>query len=76
MELRLDAMANSRYGMTDGAPVACDRTVKVSMKVRRTRPSAEGNYVSVIVTFTCPSREKYEAVHAALRADPDIRWTL
>jgi putative lipoic acid-binding regulatory protein len=42
----------------------------------RTRPSAEGHYVSVSVTFTCPSREKYDAVHAALRADPDIRWTL
>ena len=42
----------------------------------RTRPSAEGNYISVSVTFTCPSREKYDAVHAALRADPDIRWTL
>jgi putative lipoic acid-binding regulatory protein len=42
----------------------------------RTRPSSEGHYVSVSVTFTCPSREKYEAAHAALRADPDIRWTL
>ena len=42
----------------------------------RTRPSSEGRYVSVSVTFTCPSREKYEAAHAALRADPDIRWTL
>lgn len=42
----------------------------------RTRPSNEGNYVSVSVTFTCPSREKYVAVHAALRADPDVKWTL
>jgi hypothetical protein len=42
----------------------------------RVRPSSEGRYVSVSVTFTCPSREKYEAAHAALRADPDIRWTL
>jgi len=42
----------------------------------RTRPSSEGHYVSVSVTFTCPSREKYEAAHAALRADPAIRWTL
>jgi putative lipoic acid-binding regulatory protein len=42
----------------------------------RVRPSSEGHYVSVSVTFTCPSREKYEAAHAALRADPDIRWTL
>ena len=42
----------------------------------RTRPSSEGHYISVSVTFTCPSREKYEAAHAALRADPAIKWTL
>jgi hypothetical protein len=42
----------------------------------RTRPSSEGRYISVSVTFTCPSREKYEAAHAALRADPDIKWTI
>lgn len=42
----------------------------------RERPSREGNYVAVTATFTCPSREKYDAAHAALRADPDIRYTL
>jgi putative lipoic acid-binding regulatory protein len=42
----------------------------------RVRPSREGNFVSVALSFTCPSREKYEAAHAALRADPDIRWIL
>jgi len=42
----------------------------------RTRASSEGHYVSVSVTFTCPSREKYEAVHAELRANPDIKWTI
>jgi len=42
----------------------------------RTRPSSEGHYVSISVTFTCPSREMYEAAHAALRADPAVRWTL
>ncbi|HET9819053.1 MAG TPA: DUF493 domain-containing protein [Rhodanobacteraceae bacterium] len=42
----------------------------------RERPSREGNYVSVSVMFTCPSREKYDAAHAALRADPGIRYTL
>lgn len=42
----------------------------------RTRPSSEGHYVSVSVSFTCPTRDKYEAVHAALRADPTVRWTL
>jgi uncharacterized protein len=42
----------------------------------RTRPSNEGHYISVSVTFTCPSREKYDAAHAAVRADPAVRWTL
>ena len=42
----------------------------------RVRPSREGNYVSVAVSFTCPTRGKYDEVHAALRADPAIRWTL
>ena len=42
----------------------------------RSRPSSGGNYVSVSVSFTCPSREKYEAAHAALRANPYIRTTL
>jgi uncharacterized protein len=42
----------------------------------RERASRQGNYVSVSVVFTCPSREKYDAAHAALRADPDIRYTL
>lgn len=40
------------------------------------RPSRTGKYVSVHVQFTCPTREKYEAAHAVLRADPDIRYTL
>ena len=42
----------------------------------RERPSREGNFVAVTVTFTCPSREKYDAAHTALRADPGIRYTL
>ncbi|MBS0383179.1 MAG: DUF493 family protein [Proteobacteria bacterium] len=42
----------------------------------RERASSQGNYVSVSVMFTCPTREKYEAAHASLRAHPDIRYTL
>ena len=43
---------------------------------QRVKPSRAGNYVSVSVSFTCPTRELYDAAHAALRADPAIRWTL
>ncbi|MGB0132831.1 DUF493 family protein [Dokdonella sp.] len=42
----------------------------------RSKPSKEGNYVSVSVTFSCPDREAYDAAHAALREQPEIRWTL
>lgn len=42
----------------------------------RTRPSSAGNYVSLSASFTCPDRERHDAVHAALRADPAVRWTL
>jgi putative lipoic acid-binding regulatory protein len=42
----------------------------------RERASSQGNYVSISVVFNCPTREKYEEAHAALRAHPDIRYTL
>ena len=42
----------------------------------RSKPSREGNYHSVSVTFTCPDRDTYDAAHAALRKDPGIRWTI
>lgn len=42
----------------------------------RERASRQGNYVSVSVVFNCPSRDKYNAAHVALRADPDVRYTL
>ncbi|MEO8458983.1 MAG: DUF493 family protein [Dokdonella sp.] len=42
----------------------------------RKRPSQEGNYESVSVSFTCPSREMYERAHAVLREETGIRWTL
>lgn len=44
-----------------------------SLKIR---PSAKGNYVSVTVSFEAHSREDYEAAHGALRACPEIKWTL
>ena len=40
------------------------------------RPSRAGRYVSVRVRFEAHSRADYEAAHAALRAHPEIKWTL
>ena len=70
-------MGKSHAGLEDRVPqIIVGLGLAVINGSLRTRPSAEGHYVSVSVMFTCPSRDKYDAVHAALRADPDVRWTL
>ena len=42
----------------------------------RTRPSSAGRFVSVTISFRATSREDYEAAHRALRAHPEVKWTL
>jgi putative lipoic acid-binding regulatory protein len=42
----------------------------------RSRPSTAGRFVSVTVSFRAESREDYEAAHHALRAHPEVKWTL
>jgi uncharacterized protein len=50
--------------------------LKVKHESVRHRHSGGGNYVSVTVAFHCDTRAHYEAAHEALRAHPDIRYTL
>jgi uncharacterized protein len=38
--------------------------------------SSNGKYVSVRIAFRAESREQYDAAHAALRAHPEVKWTL
>jgi uncharacterized protein len=40
------------------------------------RPSSGGRFVSVTIRFRAESRADYEAAHAALRAHPEVKWTL
>ncbi|HBK57180.1 MAG TPA: hypothetical protein DDZ76_12980 [Xanthomonadales bacterium] len=42
----------------------------------RVRGSAGGRYVSVRVEFDAETRDHYEAAHHALRARPEVKWTL
>ena len=42
----------------------------------RVRASSAGRYVSVRVSFLAESREHYDAAHAALRALPEVKWTI
>ena len=76
-ELEITAVGKAHDGLEQRVP---SLIAALGMDVRagstRVRPSSNGNFVSVSVSFTCPSRERYEAAHAALRADSAVKWTL
>ena len=40
------------------------------------RHSSNGKYVSVRIAFRAESREDYDRAHEALRAHPEVKWTL
>lgn len=42
----------------------------------RSRASSAGRFVSVSISFQAASRADYEAAHTALRAHPEVKWTL
>jgi len=42
----------------------------------RSKPSTKGNYIAVTVGFHADDREQYDAAHEALRALPEVKWTL
>lgn len=50
--------------------------LKVCDDSLRVRPSSQGRFVSVTVRFEAQSRDDYDAAHGALRALPEVKWTL
>ena len=38
--------------------------------------SSNGKYVSVRIGFRADSRAQYDAAHNAMRAHPEVKWTL
>jgi putative lipoic acid-binding regulatory protein len=40
------------------------------------RESSGGKFVSVKLSFRADDRAQYEAAHEALRAHPEVKWTL
>ncbi|MEO5624007.1 MAG: DUF493 family protein [Dokdonella sp.] len=73
----ITAMGDATAGLETRVPqILQNLGLSVLAGSTRLRPSREGNYLAVSVSFTCPSRQKYDEAHAALRAEPSIRWTL
>lgn len=76
-----------RFELTAMGPASADLAELVPALLRaagiadvsdalRTRPSAQGNYLSVTVSIHAERREDYDSAHAVLRAHAEIRWTL
>jgi Uncharacterized conserved protein len=76
-EFEITAVGKASAGLPTRVPQLLERAgLHVLHETVKHRHSGGGNYVSVTVSFRCTDREQYDTAHAALRADPDIRYTL
>jgi putative lipoic acid-binding regulatory protein len=76
-DFELTAVGNASANLPSHVPQILERAgLHVFHESVRHRHSGAGNYVSVTISVHCESREQYEAAHAALRANPDVRYTL
>ncbi|GAA4854947.1 DUF493 family protein [Luteimonas vadosa] len=76
-EFEITAMGLAEAGLEDALP-ALLRAAGITVVDERcaTRASSGGKYVSVRLAFHAASREQYDSAHAALRAHPEVKWTL
>lgn len=73
----LSAMGPADSGLEDTIPQLLeDAGITVLRETVARRDSSGGNYVAIKLSIRADSREQYEAAHAALRAHPDVKWTL
>ncbi len=76
-EFEITAVGSASANLPTHVPQLLERAgLHVLHETVRHRHSGGGNFVSVTVSFRCDTREQYEAAHQALRASPDIRYTL
>ncbi|MBS0457879.1 MAG: DUF493 family protein [Proteobacteria bacterium] len=73
----ISAMGPASAGLETQIPrLLTDAGLSVLHETVSTRASSAGRFVSVTVSFRANSREDYETAHRALRAHPEIKWTL
>jgi putative lipoic acid-binding regulatory protein len=73
----LAAMGTAGADLAQRVPAVIEGLgLAVDRQSLRTRASSAGNYESVSVAFVAETREQLDAAHAALRALPEIKWTL
>lgn len=73
----ITAMGPAGAGLEERIPEVLEAIgIPVLRETVATRNSTGGKYVSIRLSIHAEDRERYEAAHAALRAEPGIKWTL
>ena len=73
----LSAMGAAEKGLEHELPKALmDAGIDVLSEQVQWKHSSSGKFVSVRIAFHAESREEYDRAHEALRAHPEVKWTL
>lgn len=73
----ISAMGPANAGLESEIPkLLASAGIQVVEESISARESSGGNAVRVKLSFKADSREQYEAAHEALRAHPEVKWTI
>ena len=76
-EFEITAMGPASAGLEDEIPRLLEAAgIVVLHESVAMRGSSGGRFVSVKLSFRAESRAQYDAAHEALRAHPEVKWTL
>ena len=73
----LSAMGSADSGLETELPrLLAAAGIEVLEESIQWKHSSNGKYVSVRIGFHADSREQYDSAHNALRAHPEVKWTI
>jgi putative lipoic acid-binding regulatory protein len=73
----LSAMGSADSGLETELPrLLMDAGIEVLEESISWKHSSSGKYVSVRIGFRAGDRAQYDAAHHALRAHPEVKWTI
>ncbi len=73
----LTAMGAAEANLEREIPQALEAAgIHVLHETLTTRESSGAKFVSVRISFRAEDRAQYDAAHTALRAHPEVKWTI
>ncbi len=73
----ISAMGPADAGLEEAVPaLLTEAGITVLAETVTTRASSGGRFVQIKLSFKAQTRAEYEAAHEALRAHPEVKWTI